>query len=119
MGHQGHHLLLAPPGPQHLGEPLLDMVADIALAHGPANVKGHGRGHRYRIFVLQHDAPHLGAVAVGHHHLVPLLDDVRNVLGGLLHHLQLGLGGGGLSFCLQGVASQGDHDLFHGFVSFV
>ena len=95
------------------------MVADITLAHGSADVKGHGRGHVLGGLAGQDNAAHLGAVSVDHGHLVAPLTDLGDVGAGLFHHFQLGLGGGPAVFGLQRVAPQGDDDpLRHGMTSF-
>ena len=115
LGHQGDDLLLNAALPEDLGQALLDVVADIALAHGAAHVEGHGGGHVGGGFVLQNDAAHLGAVAVGNDHVVSGFDDVGDIGRGLFNNFQLGFGGGRLSSFLEGVPAQGDHYPFHRF----
>ena len=101
------------PLPQDLGEALLDVVADVSLAHRAAHVEGHGGGHVGGRFVLQHDAAHLGAVSVGDDHVVPGFDDVGDIGRGLFNNFQLGFGGSRLSRFLERIPAQGDHYTFH------
>lgn len=95
------------------------MVADIPLTHGPADIKGHGRGHVFRGLAGQHNAAHLGSVSVNYGHLIAPLTDLGNLSTGLFHHLQLSLGGGSAVLGLQGVAPQrDDNPLRHSMTSF-
>ena len=102
---------------------LRQLVADVALAHGAALGKRHGR----RLAVVRGgvvegvvDHAHLRAVAVGDHHVDALGHHVHNVLGGVLHQFQLFLGR-----VAQGVAAQCYDDALavafpvcHGFTPF-
>ena len=109
LGKDGGHPLPDAPVQQLLPEGVLQIVADVALAHGHAHRQGAGD-----VFVrlgpgeLRHgllDHAHLGAVAVGEDHLVPVLDEVGDGPGGLLDGGHL-LG----EIIAQGVAAQGDDD---------
>ena len=88
------------------------MVADIALAHGAADVKGHGRDHFPGRLPCQDDAAHLGAVSVDDGHFIAPQGDIGKVGAGLLDHAELALGGGVAVLALQGVASQGNDEFF-------
>ena len=44
------------PGTQGIFQRLLDMIANVALAHGPAHVKGHRRRHILRCLGGQQDS---------------------------------------------------------------
>ena len=100
LGHHGGHALADAPGGQLVADGVLQVIADIALAHGAALGEGHvaldgaglGGGGQAQV-----DHAHLGAVAVGHHYLVAGLGDQPELL----------LGG-----FAQGVAAQGDDDAF-------
>ena len=110
LGHHGGHALADAPGGQLVADGVLQVIADIALAHGAALGEGHvaldgaglGGGGQAQV-----DHAHLGAVAVGHHYLVAGLDQVHNGTGGLGDQPELLLGG-----FAQGVAAQGDDDAF-------
>ena len=115
LGQYGGHALLKAPVQQFLLQSILQVIADIALAHGHAHGKGHHVGGGLLLAVggkgvLDH--AHLGAVAMGDDHLVPGLDQIGNGAGGLLHGLHL------LRQVLsQGIAAQGDDDSFTHIVS--
>ena len=89
------------------------MVADIPLAHGAAYVEGHGGGHVGGRFVLQHDAAHLGTVAVGDDYVVSGFDDVGDIGRCFFDHFQLGFSRCRLASFLEGVAAQGDDYPLH------
>ena len=98
---------------QCLGQALLDVIADHALAHGAAHVKRHGGRNVHRMLVLQHDAAYLRPVAMRDDDLIPALDDVRNVFRCLFHDRKL-------RFCrrralalLQCVAAQCNDQFLH------
>ena len=98
------------PVQQLFPDGILQVIADIALAHGGAD--GHG-GYGVRGVLPGEgghgdiDHAHLGAVAVDDHHLVALLDQVHNGFGRVLHsgHLLR-------QVFAQGIAAQGDDDTF-------
>ena len=110
LGGQGHHRHIPVALGQGVVQALLDVIADIPLAHGAAHIKGHGGHHVLGGLAGQDDPAHLGTVAVDHRHFVAGAADVGDALAGAAHHLQLGLGGGVTVFGLQGVSAQGDDD---------
>ena len=67
------------------------MVSDVALAHGAAHIKGHGRRHIPGSLKGQKDPAHLGAVAMDNTHLIALCTDFSQSLAGMPYHLQLSL----------------------------
>ena len=109
LGDDGAHRHIADaPVQELLPEGVLQVIANICLTHGSADrqrripltgVLPLEGGHSVV------DDPHLGAVAVGHDHLVPVLDQVHDGLGGDLHRLRLLRQG-----IAQGVAAQSDDD---------
>ena len=109
LGQHGGHALVDAPVQQFLTQRVLQIVADVALAHGHAHRQGAGDvllgvgtgqlGHG----LLDH--AHLGTVAVGDDDLMALLDQVHDGLGSLLHGDHL-LG----KIVAQSIAAQGDHD---------
>ena len=108
--HRGHPLGDAPV--QHLlPQAVLQIIADVALAHGYADRQRTGNILvRVGAGQLGHgllDHPHLRSVSVGDDHLVPLLDEVHDGPGGLLYgdHLLR-------QVVAQRVATQGDNDSF-------
>ena len=109
LSHHRHNRDVLTLGPQGGGEGLLDVVADIPLAHSPAHVKGHGGRHVTGGLAGQEDAPHLGAVSVDDGQFIPGHRQLGQLRGGALEHLMLRLGGGGELLVLQGVAPQGHH----------
>lgn len=98
LGGQGHHRHIPVALGQGVVQALLDVIADIPLAHSAAHIKGHGGHHVLGGLAGQDDPAHLGTVAVDHRHFVAGAADVGDALAGAAHHLQLGLGGG--SRCL-------------------
>ena len=110
LGGQGHHRHVPVALGQGVVQALLDVVADIPLAHGTADVKGHGGHHVLGGLAGQDDPAHLGTVAVDHRHFIAGAADVGDALAGVAHHFQLGLGGGFAVLGLQGVPAQGDDD---------
>ena len=110
LGEDGGHGLLDAAVQQFLPQGVLQVIADIPLAHGSAD--GHGGDGMAVILPGEGghgdvDHAYLGAVAVGHHHLMALLNQVHDGLGGVLHsdHLLR-------QVVAQGVAAQGDNDTF-------
>ncbi len=111
LGEDGGHALLDIPVQQLLPQGVLEVIADVALAHG--NAHGQGAGDiLFRIGAgeLGHgllDHAHLGAVSVGHDHLVATLDQVGDGPGGLLYRRHLLR-----QVIAQGIAAQGHYDTF-------
>ncbi len=112
LGHQGGHRLVNTAHQQGLAQGVLQVIADVALAQGHAD--RHRQMGRLGIVAGCHlerllDHPHLRAVTVGHHHLVPLGDQVGNGARRALHRLHL-LG----QVVAQRIAAKGQYDsLFH------
>ena len=93
-------------GLQVVQDGLGQLVADVALGHGAGLGEGHVRGlvvvgRRVGEGVVDH--ADLRAVAVGDDDVGAVLDHVHDVLGGVLHELELLLRG-----VAEGVAAQGD-----------
>ena len=111
LGEHCGHTLGDAPVQQLLPQGVLQVVADVTLAHGHAHGQGTGdvlvgvRAGQLRHGLLDH--AHLGAVAVGDDHLVALLNQVHNGPGRLLHgdHLLR-------QIVAQGVAAEGDDNSF-------
>ena len=111
LGEHGGNALLNVPVQQLLPQGVLEVIADVALAHGNAHGQGAGNvllgvgagelGHG----LLDH--AHLGAVAVGHDHLVAALDQISDGPGGLLHRRHLLR-----QIIAQGVAAQSHYNTF-------
>ncbi len=112
LGHQGSHRFVDTARQQGLAQGVLQVIADVPLAQGHAD--RHGQVGRLGIVAGRHlerllDHPHLRAVAVGHHHLVPLGNQVGNGARRALHRLHL-LG----QVVAQRIAAKGQYDsLFH------
>ena len=109
LGQNGGDALDDAPVQKLFPQGILQVIADVALAHGHADGQGAGnvffgvRAGQFGHGRLDHT--HLGAVAVGHHHLVTFFNQVRDGTGSLLHgHHLLG------KILAQGIAAQGDHD---------
>ena len=110
----GGDALLDAPVEELLPQRVLQVVADIALAHRHADRQrardvalGVG-AHQLRHGVLDH--AHLRAVPVHDDDLVPRLDQVRDRRGGLLHRDHLLR-----QIVAQGVAAEGeDYSFAHG-----
>ena len=116
MGEHGADLLGDPPPGQLVPDGDLQIVADVALAHGAADGQG-AEGILVRLLLVQGghgllDHAHLGAVAVGDDHLVALRRQIHDGLGGVAHRLPLLL-----IVIPQGVAAQGDDNSFSHFGS--
>ena len=77
---------------QLLAEPVLQIVADIPLAHGDAHRKRHEIAVDVTAVVFREGLlykPHLRPVAVGNDHLMPVLDKIRDDAGGVFYSLHL------------------------------
>ena len=108
LGHDGGHGLVHAAAGQLVADGLLQVVADVALGHGAALRERHiglDRLGLRRGAQTQVDHAHLGAVAVGDHHLIAGGDQIHDGLGGLGDETQL-LGGG----VAQRVAAQRDNN---------
>ena len=109
LRHDGRDVLVHAAGGELVADGVLQVVADIALAHRAALGEGHvgldglglGGGH------AEVDHADLRAVAVGDDDLVALRDQVDDGLGGLGDKGELLVGG-----VAQRVAAQGDDDSF-------
>ena len=110
LRHDGGNVLLNAAGSQLVADRILQVVADVALAHRAALGERHvgldGAGFSSRAHA-EVDHTDLRAVAVGDDDLVTLLDQIDDGLGGLYDQLQLFVG----SFA-QSVAAQSDDDAF-------
>ena len=111
LGQHGGHALGDAAIQQLLPQRILEIIADIPLAHGHAD--GEGAGDvllRLRAGQLGHgllNHAHLGAVAVGDDDLVALLDQIHDGPGGLLHRDHLLR-----QIVAQGISAQGDDNTF-------
>ena len=119
LGDHGGHVLGHAPRRQLVADGVLQVVANVALAHGPALGEGHVGLDGLRLGgggEAQVDHAHLGAVAVGDDHLVALGDEIHDGLRGLRDQRELLVGG-----AAQGVAAQSDDDAFthFGYSSFL
>ena len=109
LGEHGGDTLVDVAVEHFLAQGILQVIANVALAHGAAN--GQRAGNvllRVRTRELGHrigDHAHLGAVAMHDDDFVTLLDQVDNGLGGRLDGLHL-LGKVGA----EGVSAQGDNN---------
>ena len=107
LGDHGHYRLVGDTAVEHLlPQSVLEIVADVGLAHGAAHRQGRGALGVILVHQGQHgvvDDAHLGAVAVGDDDLVAVLNEIDNGAGGDLYGAGL-LGQGGA----QGIAAQGD-----------
>ena len=109
LGEHGGDALVDIAVEHFLAQRILQVIANVALAHGAAN--GQGAGNvllRIRARELSHrvgDHAHLGTVAMHDDDLVALLDQVDDSLGSRLDGLHL-LGKVGA----EGVSAQGDND---------
>ena len=101
----------AAAGGELVADGVLEVIADVALAHGAALGEGHigldglglgGGGH------AEVDHADLGTVAVSDDDLVALRDQIDDGLCGLGDEGELLVGG-----VAQRVAAQGDHDFSH------
>ena len=101
---------------QRLAELLLQLVADIALAHGAANVEGHGRSYVRCCLGGQEDAPHLGSVAVDEGQLIARLGERGEVFGRALGDLQLRLSRGREGLSSRALPPRATTALVHGFI---
>ena len=111
LGHDGAHGHVGnPPVQQLLPKGVLQVIADIRLAHSAADRQGCVSLRGVLLLESGHgvvDDAHLGTVAVGHNDLVAVLNEVHNGPGSDLHRLRL-LGKG----AAQSVAAQGDDNAF-------
>jgi hypothetical protein len=115
LSHHGDHRHAEAGLLEPLPHGVLQDVADLALGGGDAGVVGHpvGAGGR-RLGADQHRA-HLGTVAVGQDHPVPVTDQLDHAGGGLHRVGELLVGGPRLVGADQGVAADGhEHEFRHG-----
>ncbi len=112
LGHQSGNRLVDAAFQQGFTQGILQVITDITLTQGHADRHGQMGGFglvasRHLERLLNH--PHLRPVAVGHHHLVPLGDQVGDSVRRALHRLHL-LG----QVVAQRIATKGQYDsLFH------
>ena len=114
LSQQGDHGHIQIPLGQGLAQGLLNVVTDITLAHGTADIKRHHGDHIFCSLAGQNDTANLRTVAMDHGQLIAACAELSHVFAGLLHNFQLGLSSGRAVLGLQGVAAQRDDDLGHG-----
>ena len=111
LGDDRRDVLLQAAGSQLVADGVLQMVADVALAHRAAFREGHlrldGASFRCRAHA-QVDHTNLRAVAMGDDDFIALLDQVDNGLCGFRDQLELFLGG--VAEC---IAAQCNHNTGH------
>ena len=99
---------------EDLAQTLSHVIADIALAHGAANIKRHSRcSFGITVLVLQHDTADLRAIAVSECDVISLLQDVSDITCCLLDNFQLCLSCCGLALLSECVSTKCDYDSFH------
>ena len=110
LRHDGRDVLVHAAGGELVADGVLQVVADVALAHRTALGEGHvgldglglsGGGH------AEVDHADLRAVAVGDDDLVALRDQIDDGFGGLGDKGKLLIGG-----AAQRIAAEGDDDSF-------
>ena len=94
-----------------MAQSLLDVIADVALAHGAANIERHRRHYILGSLAGEQNTTDLGAITVDNGHLIAIGAQLCDILAGLLNDFQLCLCSGGTVFGLQGVAAQSDDNL--------
>ena len=102
-------------GQAECAQALLDVVSDVTLRHGSADIERHCRSNILGCFTCHNDASDLRSVAVDDRDLISHTADLCNVFTCFLNYFQLSFRSCGTFACLQRVSAQRDYDFTFAF----